>query len=348
MRAAWFDPAVGLTVRDNTADPVPAAGEVLLTVEACGVCGSDKGVVGGGPAPPGTRFPLILGHEIAGAIAAVDDVASAACATDWQTGDEVVAMPFIPCGKCRSCQRGDTNLCLHMELVGYHRQGGYAERVALPANLLLRRPPGVAASAAAVLTDAFATPFHALSQARKVEQGSLLVIGSGGTGLAAVLLAPLFGIARTAVLTRREASVEAVLEAGAEAGFATEGEPRRVAREVRRWSHGGPDLVLDTVATESSVEQAIDVVRPGGCIVVIGLGADRLRLAMAKATRKGISLVASFGSTRHDVQQLLDLAQAGRLDPGRVVANTLQLNDIRHAFAPGGPAGRTVICVQST
>ena len=370
MRAAVFHPETGITV-GPVPEPTLQPGEALIAIEACGVCGSDKQVVAGEPAPKGTVFPVILGHEIAGRIVALGDPLDLPtpegkpatvhdtrdqrdAPADWTShghitsvrftiGDEVLVFPFIPCGTCLQCERGSENLCTHQILVGYHRPGGYAERIVVPTKVLLKRPPGIPAAAAALLVDAFATPFHALSNHGGIQDTDyVIVIGTGGTGLAGLMLAKAMGSRAVGAVTRRDSASDAAMDAGADMVWIHRDE-RRVAREIRRWSEGGADIVLDTVGSRESVEFGLSFVRPGGRLCVIGMGPGEASVPIAKAVRLAVTIAGSFGSAKGDVEQLIALTENGRLNPGRLVGGTFPLQQIKQAFLPNTRSGRAVI-----
>lgn len=349
MKAAVFHPHGGLVLRDVD-EPLIQAGEALIEVEACGVCGSDRQVVGGEPAPAGSRFPAILGHEIAGTIAALgppfessNPGPMAGSATDWRVGDSVIVSPFIPCGVCQYCLHGSENLCSRQELIGYHRPGGYAQRVSVPTSVLRARPTGVSTAGAALLVDALATPFHALTAVGSLARTDrLVVLGTGGTGLAALLIAKAIGVTRTAAITRRAEAATSAEAVGADTVW-VRSDDRRVAREVRRWSEGGADIVLDTVGSGESAEFALELLRPGGRLCLIGMGAGELRVPLAKTVRRAITIAASYGATMRDVDALVELAQSRRLQPEELISRTLPLCRISEAFLRSDSTGRVVI-----
>lgn len=341
MRAAIFRPESGITV-ETVPEPVFQPGDALIEIEACGVCGSDKQVLSGEPAPLGTMFPVILGHEIAGRIIALGDPVDGPPA-DLRVGDEVLVFPFISCGTCRYCEQRRENLCTQQVLVGYQRPGGYAERTVVPTKVLLRKPKNASAPAAAVLVDAFATPFHALSEyggIRKTDH--VIVIGTGGIGLAGLMLANAMGARAVGAITRRGGASDAAATAGAQAVW-VQSDDRRVAREIRRWSEGGADVVLDTVGSGASVEFGLSVVRPGGRLCVIGMGTGTANLPIAKTVRRAVTVTTSFGSTMDDVRHLIALTESGRLHPERLVGAILPLERIAEAFQPNAGSGRVVI-----
>ncbi|QSO46575.1 alcohol dehydrogenase catalytic domain-containing protein [Alicyclobacillus mengziensis] len=341
MRAAIFRPESGIAV-ETVPEPVLKPGEALIEIDACGVCGSDKQVLSGEPAPLGTMVPVILGHEIAGRIIALGDPVDGPPA-DFHVGDEVLVFPFISCGTCRYCEQGRENLCTQQVLVGYQRPGGYAERTVVPTKVLLPKPKNTSPPAAALLVDAFATPFHALSEHGGIrETDHVIVIGTGGTGLAGLMLAQAMGARAVGAITRRSGASDAAVTAGAKAVW-IQSDERRVAREIRRWSEGGADVVLDTVGSGASVEFGLNIVRPGGRLCVIGMGAGSASLPIAKTVRRAVTLTTSFGSTMDDVRHLIALTESGRLHPERLIGAILPLERIAEAFLPNALTGRVVI-----
>ncbi|MFD1676708.1 alcohol dehydrogenase catalytic domain-containing protein [Alicyclobacillus fodiniaquatilis] len=338
MRAVEFSPDKGFQVVDVALGSL-AADEVRLQVEACGVCGSDRQVVQGESVPPGTSFPLVMGHEIAGTVTEVGEQVK-----QWQVGDEVIVHPFISCGTCAPCQHNQPNLCVRQTCIGYQQAGGFAEMVTVPASQLVRRPKGCDAAAAALLVDAFATPYHAMRLADVAPGSTVLVIGTGGLGLAALRLAGAFAVGRLGAVTRRDAGLDSVAAHGAEMVVSMQDEPRNVARQMRRWSGaGGIDVVIDTVANKETVKFALDVVRPGGAVTLIGMSEDDAVLPIAKSVRRGVRLLTSYGSELEDVRALSDWVAAGRLDPSVLLAGTLALEEVEQAFSPVRASGRWVI-----
>lgn len=335
MRQLEFTAEHGFTLVETDVQR-PAPGEVLVRVLVCGICGSDRAVAGGGAVPPGTRFPLVMGHEICGMIADANG------STAFESGDRVVVMPYAACDECQACRSGNEHLCAAQQLIGYHRAGGLAAFVSVPERAVLPCPPSVSDAAAAVLVDAFATPFHALCSVLRVSDGSpVLVQGFGGTGQAAVMLLKAMGIP-AAVVTRRPEAGAAAEAAGAQVVFNSAEDSRQFGRAVRRWSGGGVDFVLDTIGSQTSIQQALDLTRAGGQICVIGLNDEVINWPMAKAVRRSIGLLSSFSATRADASVLLQWAASGRIHPEQLIGAEVSLEDAATAFT--NPAsGRTVV-----
>ncbi|WP_176222267.1 zinc-dependent alcohol dehydrogenase [Tuberibacillus sp. Marseille-P3662] len=338
MKAIEFTPEQGFQLTDKTS-VTPEPGEVLLNVDACGVCGSDRQIVNGGPPPKGTTFPLIMGHEIAGTIAAVGDQVEG-----WQVHDSVLVHPFIPCGTCSACQNQQYNLCLRQTCIGYHRQGGFAEQMVVPAQQLIRGSHQLSALALALLPDAFATPYHAIRLTEMTADDTVLVIGTGGLGLATLQLASIFAPKRLGAVTRRSSGVETAQNYGAEMAVALNKQHRATARQIRRWSgSSGVDVIIDTVGTSASMTLALDVIKPGGTITLVGLSDESVPLPILKTVQRGIKVIGSFGSLPEDISMLRQLAEKKQFDPSSLVAGTLPLEHIHQAFTTDRQSGRWVI-----
>ena len=171
---------------EEVEDPSPAADEVLLRVDAAGVCRTDRHIVAG---ELGVRPGTVPGHEIAGTVAGIGSQVEG-----WQTGDRVACFGQVPCGACPACVAGASNRCRQPAVLGMARQGGFAERIARPAGCLIRLPDTVSSPVGAIASDAIATPLHALWTVGGLRAGeTVVVIGAGGLGLHAVQLARLAG-----------------------------------------------------------------------------------------------------------------------------------------------------------
>lgn len=326
MRALVYDPEGGLRVADLPV-PEPGPGELLVRVEACGICGSDRQLVRGEGAPWGTSYPVVLGHEIAGRVAALGEGVSGSSA-----GDPVVIHPFVPCGQCAACARGEEHLCPHQGVMGFTRPGGDAEYVAVPAQNAIRRPDGLDPAEAAILVDAYATPYRAMVSAGVAEEEAVLVIGTGGLGLAAVQIAKALGVPQVAVLSRREDAGALALVSGADEFVTLADDPRQAARKIRRMAKGGIGLVLDTSGFADGIAFAMDVLRPGGKLVTVAMPAADIPVHFAKLARKGVTLQGSFGSRREDVEALLRMAEEGRVQPDVVAGRRLSLDEAPDAM----------------
>jgi len=320
---------------EELADPVPGTGEVLLAVDAAGVCGTDRHIVAGElGVPPGT----VPGHEIAGSVEALGPEA-----LGWKPGDRVACFGQVSCGSCAACQAGMPNRCRRPAVLGMARQGGFAERIALPARCLIALPEAVSSPIGAIACDAIATPLHALVAVGCLRVGeTVAVIGAGGVGLHAVALARLAGAGRVVAVDPSDAARRAALAAGADAVL-DPGAEEDPARALRRLAPGAT-LILECVGRAESVELGLAALATGGRLVLVGVGGARPSLPpLTRFVGAELCVRGSFGSTPAEIETVLELIGSGRLDVSGSIQRSVSLEDAASIFAaPGGP-GRTVI-----
>lgn len=237
MRHAVFLGEQRIEIRQGT-EPSAGEGEVLLDVLGCALCGSDLRVWKQG-------WPVTPGHEIVGRVA-----------SGPRRGQR--ALVYIPvfCGRCDDCARGDTHLCLtHASLVGWQRDGGYAERLSVPEQCLIPIPDDVDAKTAPLLLDVVGTPAHALRLAHRVTpSGSVAVLGAGPIGLGAILAAQNMGHEQVYVSEPGECRRMAALGLGAE-----------TLDPARRY-----DIVLESSGSDAGRQQALEITAAHGVCVFLG------------------------------------------------------------------------------
>ncbi|MBY5163345.1 alcohol dehydrogenase catalytic domain-containing protein [Salsipaludibacter albus] len=327
LHATASDPERGPSAADVRIDelavPEPGPGEVLVAVAACGVCASDLHVALG--ITPAATLPLTLGHEAAGTIAAVgDDVG------DWQVGDRVLVPAGRSCGTCALCRTGRDNLCQEVAVLGVDVDGAQAGWVRVPARLPLPVPGHVDLVEAAILADAVATPYHALKRGGIGDGMVAVVIGLGGLGMHALQLARLAGaevigidVDEVALQRAREwGAVEVVDASRPDAGA-----------HVRSLTGGGADVSFEFVGSADTAALASSVLAPGGRATLAGIGRDRLAgPPLGLFVSREQEVVGSFGATTSDVNELLDLLDAGRLDLSRSISHRLDIDDFPTAL----------------
>jgi D-arabinose 1-dehydrogenase-like Zn-dependent alcohol dehydrogenase len=327
MRAARFH-GVGKPLAVEEIDrPRPGPGEALVEVKACGVCGSDLHIALEGITPvPYT--PITLGHEPAGLVAELG--------TDTQgpaPGSPVAICPFIVCRRCLTCRQGDEQVCLHRRCIGIQAEGALAEFVKVPVENLVPLPPGMPLEQGAIITDAVATPFHALTATGRLAAGeSVAVFGCGGLGVHAVQLARLAGAGRVAAVDVRPAPLERARALGADLVVnAAEADPVEAVREMTGGL--GVDLAVELVGANASIAQAVEAVRTGGRAVVAGLGAEPITVQPpVQFVRREVSLLGSYAFTVGEIATLAGLAASGRLDLSASVSLTLPLEEVNQAL----------------
>ncbi len=313
---------------DEVPAPQPGSGEVLLEVAAAGVCGTDVSIAFGSHGSASGAGAVTLGHEIAGRITAVGESVE-----EWSVGDAVVVCPIVSCGRCRACVRGSAQVCARRRVIGIDIDGGLADQVVVPADTLVRLPDGIAPEAGAILTDAVATPFHALGDRAQLRPGeSIAVLGIGGLGQHAVQLARLFGAGRVVAIDTRPEALALAVELGADA--VVDARESSVAEAIRAAIGGdGADVVADFTGAATAIEAGVEALRTGGRLVMCGLGPDRVTLpATNELVRREITLLAAYGFRRDTIELVITLVAAGRLSLGSSISHIVGLQDTDDAL----------------
>ena len=272
--------------------PEPAAGEVLLRVAACGICGSD---VHGYDGSSGRRIPpIVMGHEAAGTVAAVG-----AGVTKFAVGDRVTFDSTVHCGACAFCLRGEMNLCDGRQVLGvscgdYRRAGAFAEFIAVPEHIVYRLPDSLSFEEAAML-EAVAVAVHAVSLTPVEPDASALVIGAGMIGLLILQVLRASGCGRIYV-----ADIDASRLRLAESFGATEtlraDQPDFVTELLRRSGGVGVDLVIEAVGRNETVNAAIQCVRKGGAVTLVGNIAPEITFPLQRVVTAQLRIQGSCAS----------------------------------------------------
>jgi alcohol dehydrogenase, propanol-preferring len=319
--------------------PTPASDEVLIQVEACGACHSDVHVADGDwtQLAPIIKRPLILGHEIAGRV-----VEMGSGARNLQLGD-LVGLPWIhwSCGQCEFCQTGNDNLCPSQKITGVTVDGGYAEFVKAPASHVLKIPVGLSPVDAAPLFCAGLTVYRALKKAGALAGRRLAVFGIGGLGHLAVQLGKNFGAEVTAI-DISDSKLELARDLGA--STVLNAATTDVVKQLRR--SGGIHVALVSSAAKAAYDMAFYCLRPTGTLLVVGLPSENICFPPILMAAGEIKIEASAVGTRHDLQEVLALAAAGKLHC-RVESRPLsQVNQVLDDLRRGRTTGRIVLTPQ--
>ena len=329
--------------------PEPRGTEVLVRVNACGVCHSDLHLwhgffdLGDGKkitlADRGVELPFTLGHEIVGEVAAVGPEASGI-----EVGDKRVVYPWIGCGGCEACQqRDDGLLCDTPRTIGTRRDGGYSDHVIVPHPRYLIDYAGVPEGLACTYACSGLTAYSALKKfAGLGDRDSIVLIGAGGVGLSAVSLAPAVIRAKVIVAeidpvkreAAREAGADHVIDNGASDALAT----------VRELTGGGSLAAIDFFCGPASVRFGVAALRRGGTLTVVGLHGKSLPMSLALFPLKLLTVRGAFVGSLAEMHELMDLAKAGRIGPIPIAARpmaeaTAALEDLE----AGRVVGRVVL-----
>jgi 2-desacetyl-2-hydroxyethyl bacteriochlorophyllide A dehydrogenase len=322
MRAARFNvEAKSLEIRDVPV-PVPAPHEVLVRVEACGVCLSDVHLIDG--SLPGPLPEVTPGHEPAGVIEAVGDAVPM-----WQPGQRVLMAAGRPCLTCASCAGGRTEQCLAFEIMGFSYDGAWAEYVVVPYAALVPVPDSIPIEQAAILADAVSTPYAAITDRANVQPGEAVGIwGVGGLGIHAVKIARMIGAAPIVALDPLPEARERALRAGADVAI----DPRvdDAVLQVRAVTGGvGLDAAFDVVGSSAILAQAETCLGGRGRLVMVGISGEPTTLGPGVMfSIQSQTLMGHLGYRKEHLDTLVRLVEMGRLDVSDSISAVLPLDDI--------------------
>ena len=324
-----------LTIED-VEQPQPGADEVLIEVEACGVCHSDLHIADGDwpQLVPITKRPLILGHEIAGRVVVKGDSVK-----HLGVGDRVgVPWVYWTCGECDFCREGNENLCAKQKITGVTVDGGYAEYVKVPARHATSIPDGLSCIEAAPLFCAGVTVYRALKHARVQAGQRLAVFGVGGLGHLAVQI----GLGLGAIVTAIDVSDEKLAHAKTLGASVTlNAATANVVKELRRV--GGAHVALVTSAAKKAYDAAFPCVRPTGTLLVVGLPSESLCFPPILMAAMEVRIQASSVGTREDLREVLALGAAGKVRCQTSARSLAQVNQVLEQLRNGQVSGRIVL-----
>ncbi len=305
--------------------PEPEIGshDLLVEVQACGICGSD---IHGYDGTSGRRIPpLVMGHEAAGIVAKVGAEVS-----KFQVGDRVTFDSTVSCGRCGNCRKGSINLCDNRKVLGvscgeYRQHGAFAQYVAVPEHISYKLPDGLAYEHAAMI-EAVSIAVHAANRAPVVLGDTAVVMGSGMIGLLVVQAIRLAGCSQVIAVDLEENRLALAKELGADVTL----NPKEcdVAAEVAKLTGGrGADVVLEVVGATVTINSAIQCTRKGGSLVLIGNLAPKVEMPLQAIVTRELTLYGSCASngeypacidllTRGDIQVAPLITGRGKLEDG--------------------------------
>ncbi|HXQ49682.1 MAG TPA: alcohol dehydrogenase [Stellaceae bacterium] len=333
----------------DRAEPVPAGTEVLLKTLATGVCHSDLHIwdgyydIGGGKRfslrDRGLAPPITLGHEIAGEV-----VALGPDATGVKLGDKRVIFPWIGCGTCAVCARGDEHLCNRPRSLGIQRPGGFADRVLVPHARYLLPLGRLSAAEAAPYACSGLTTFGALKKvgAAVFRKEPILVIGAGGLGLMCLTLLKAQGGRGAVVADIDPKKRQAALDAGALA--AIDAAAPDAVKQAQAAAKAPLAAAIDFVGAGPTARLGIDAVARGGKYVIVGLFGGDITLALPFLPIRAITIQGSFVGSLAEFKELMALVEGGAVLP--VPRNERALGEAEAALRDlreGRVVGRTIL-----
>lgn len=307
--------------------PDPAGHEVLVHVEACGVCHTDIHVwegyydIGDGKklmmADRGVSPPRTLGHEIVGRVERTGPDAAGV-----SPGDEVIVFPWLGCGECPTCATGEERHCARPRYLGVFRDGGYSDHVLVPDPKYLVDFSGISKELACTCACSGLAAFGALKKVSHLRAPrKIALIGAGGLGLACLRLASVMTDVDIIVADIDPAKREAAKAIGA--AHVLDPSEEGAAEALQDSTGGGPGVVIDFVGSEASTRFALSSLRRGGVLVVVGLYGGALKLPLPFIPLRDLTITASFVGTLSQMKELIDVVRKNRIAPPPVTRRPL-------------------------
>jgi L-iditol 2-dehydrogenase len=301
--------------------PVPTlqADEVLVRVRACGICGSD---VHGMDGSSGRRIPpIVMGHEAAGVI---EEIGGAI--TGWKKGDRVTFDSTVSCGACWYCRRGEINLCENRRVLGvscgeYRRHGAFAEFIAVPQRILYRLPDNLSFEQAAMV-EAVSVAVHAVERTPLTLNASVAVIGTGMIGLLVVQVLRARGCGEIIAVDLDEGKLKLAKRFGA---TQTVQIPQDSQDKTFRFT-AGVDAAFEVVGLPHTVKTAIENVRKGGSVTLVGNLKPQVELPLQSVVTRELTLIGTCGSAG-EYPACLDLIASGKVNVTDFISATPPLEE---------------------
>tara|TARA_B100000029_G_scaffold509265_1_gene598041 strand:- start:171 stop:1220 length:1050 start_codon:yes stop_codon:yes gene_type:complete len=313
--------------------PKPNGSQVLIKIKSTGVCHSDLHLWEGGydtgdgfmkVTDRGVKFPVTPGHEIVGTI---EEIGSSVQGVN--VGDLVLVYPWIGCGSCPTCKKGDTNLCETPKSLGVFQNGGYAEHVLVPDYKFLAKIDGLDPDAAASLACSGLTAYTAIKKAILNEPENILIVGAGGLGLMGVQIASSLSKSNIICADLDDKKLESAKQLGATHIINTKGSDS-IEKIMSICNEKGVDSIVDFVNAPPTVKMDLSLVRKRGNIVLVGLFGGAVELPLVSVPLKAITIQGAYTGNYNDMVELIKLAQDGVINP--IVSKRYSLDEANSAL----------------
>jgi len=311
----------------------PTGTQVLVKVVSTGVCHSDLHLWEGGydtgdgfmkVTDRGVKFPVTPGHEVVGKVEKIGESVK-----DIQIGDIVLVYPWIGCGKCQTCEKGDTNLCETPKSLGVFQDGGYAEQMIVPDYKFLASIGDLNPDSASSLACSGLTAYTAIKKALVNNPESILIVGAGGLGLMGVQLASHMAKCKVICADLDDKKLNTAKELGATYVVNTK-ESDAVQKIMSICNEKGIDSIVDFVNAPPTVKLDLSVIRKRGNIILVGLFGGSVDLPLVSVPLKAITIQGAYTGNYKDMIELIELAKSGVVNP--IVSKHYKLDDANAAL----------------
>jgi 2-desacetyl-2-hydroxyethyl bacteriochlorophyllide A dehydrogenase len=328
----------GRVTIEEAEELAPSPDEVIVKVDSCGVCGTDRAIFRGDYP---LEAPIVLGHEYSGTIVAIGSGAQS-----WQLGERVCIDPNITCGSCSYCHRGLSHLCERLSPLGIARNGGFAEYCAVPSAYAYRLPDSLALEAGALI-EPLACALRGLEQASVEPGDTVTILGAGAIGCILLQLARISGAAATIVAEPDAARRARSLDFGADSVCDSGDEARTVVME--QTGGLGADVVIEASGTIEGARLSLELVRRGGRIVWFGVypESQTIEINPYAVNENEITICGSFNNP-FTHQAAVALAASGRVRLSELVSERIALDQLPTFLDLAAPLPAGKVLVQPT
>src|SRR5712691_3913046 len=326
MRAVIIDAPASIRA-DNVPEPTPRSDELLIRVEACGICGTDLHIIDG--VSPLARYPIVPGHEFAGEVVALGcDIAqnNGNGGTNITVGSRVAIDPNLYCGHCDFCRTGHENLCLYYSALGVTTNGAIAQYVAVPLATAYVLPNTISWREAALI-EPISCAVHAMHRLNPRPGDTFLIVGAGTMGLILVQLALRSGASKVAVVDLNTQRLQRAKKLGVDF----------IQTDINKLLEDEPlgfDCVIDVTGVASAMEGAFATVKRGGKLLVFGVAPSEARISLSpfRIYNDEITVLGSM-AVLHSFGPALNLLSSGAINTEVMLTTALPLEDFPNALS---------------
>ncbi|MDE2635855.1 MAG: alcohol dehydrogenase catalytic domain-containing protein [Chloroflexota bacterium] len=333
MQVARLHGPKDIRIANEPEPPPPARGEVTLAIKTVGLCGSDLHMYEAGQIGyTAISKPAVLGHEFIGEVAAIGEDALDGAHQPLQLGQRVAVEPHVPCWRCELCERGHPNLCPHHYFYGlFPEDGALRERMNVSARNCFPIPDSISDEAGPLL-ETLGIAIHAIDLSRIRVANTVAVIGAGPVGLLITQLAALAGASQVFAFDKLDWRVEKARNWGATHAYDVgDCNPVDVLRDLT--GGRGVDVAIEAAWSDHTVQQAAEMARFGGRLVLVGIASDdKIALQHSVARRKGLTIIMSR-RMKHTYPRAIQLASSGKVNLDDLVSHRYDLSRTAEAYA---------------
>jgi L-iditol 2-dehydrogenase len=301
--------------------PVPGPGEIQVRVAVCGVCGSDVHAFHG--KHPFVSAPIVPGHEFSGTISEIGEGVEG-----FTVGDRVTVEPSLTCGTCYNCRNGLYNICSELQVLGCQASGAFAQYISVPAGKVYKLPDNLDFDDGA-LVEPSAVGVHAVRKSELSLGDRVVVLGAGVIGLAIVQAAKAAGAGEIIVTGHHEGRLKVAKELGADTTFLA-GDTVKFIRD--NYGPDGIDIVYEAVGVGATMNEAIDIIRKGAKIIVVGVFGEHPTTKVGLIQDKEIDMRGSLMYVDTDYPRTLELISSGKIKTKPLITARFPLDRVSEAF----------------